>query len=170
MREVFRHGVDEVEGGYRHGPGCECVDPQNPNERGDTGGVSGDDADGVGFLTIFFAEMLCEVVNIEEIVDGEEQFDQENRHEEWRFVLQFLQGCWEDEGAEEFGIKQNENGFRERFEAMGLGLELERVGVVLWVDGGAFESPWVFLLLTSDICLGANLWGEDCAREGTVMI
>jgi hypothetical protein len=104
--------------------------------------------------------MLCEVVNVEEIVDGEEQFDQENRHEEWRFVLQLLQGCWEDEGAEEFGIKQIEHGFRDRVGALGLGLESERVGEVFWIGGGAFESPWVFLLLTSDICLGVNLWGR----------
>jgi hypothetical protein len=71
-----------------------------------------------------------------------------------------LHGRWEDEGAEEFGIKQIEHGFRDRVGALGLGLESERVGEVFWIGGGAFESSLVFLLQTSGICCGANLWGR----------
>jgi hypothetical protein len=70
-----------------------------------------------------------------------------------------LHRCWEDEGAEEFGIKQIEHGFLKRVEAAGLGLALERVVMVIGAVE-VFESLLVFPRLTSNICCGANPRGR----------
>ena len=110
MGEVFRHGVDQVKGGDRHRPRGECVDPKNPDEGGDACCVGGDDSDGVRFLAVLLSEVLCEVVDVEKIIDGEEEFDEEDGYQERRLVLQFLHGGGQHEGSQKFGVEEVKHG------------------------------------------------------------